>query len=277
MGNLSDWSAVSGVISGSIDLYHLIKEHIPRTSSSEKEVPPTLVSSPVQEEQEQIEPYRTQLGRRHKSLRENILQLNPREMASFYDFEETEKLEKCEAGLEEFPTKAIKKLEDFFFVNPKYLQEEKKPIFQNFRISCTRADCRRLLEQSFHPYFLCSPRFNYDGFAYLVFWKEEGGYWRMVRSDVPCGFRSNGGGANNIYQLIYSMLDLDVDPRWSNFLCLDVSQEEWSNLNKGCWYNKGMRRGYGGTANNEAREIYERWFGEFQAKRMSRNSIFHEH
>jgi hypothetical protein len=274
MGNLSDWSAVSGIISGSIDLFHFVKEHIPRTSSPKKEVPPTLVSLPLEEEQEEGEPYETQLGRHHKFLRKNILKLNPREMANFYGFEKAKQLEECEAGLEEFPTKAIKKLEDFFFINPNYLQEGENLIFQSFT-SYPRADCRRFLEQEFYPYFLCAPSFQKDGLAYLVFWKEDKGYRRMIRSCTEDSFYS-GGSANSICSLIHSMLDLNVDLYRSEISYLNVSEEEWEKLSNLSWYNKGML-GCRGNANNEAREIYERWFGEFQAKRMSRNSIFHEH
>jgi hypothetical protein len=257
MGNLSDWSAVSGIISGSIDLFHFVKEHIPNTSSPEKKVLPTPVSISIQEEQEQIEPYRIQLGRRHKSLRENILQLNPREMASFYDFEETEKLEKCEAGLEEFPTKAMKKLEDFFFVDPKYLQEGGNVIFHSF----FNDKCKRFVNDGFRPYFLCGPNFEADGLAFLIFCKEdEGGYWRMIGSTDHAGFRSSGGGgAHIIYNLIDSMLDPDMSFFRPKTLCLDVSAEEWEKLRNGRWYNKGMRRCCG-TANNEATDIYERRF-----------------
>jgi hypothetical protein len=271
---MENWSALTAIINASRFVIEICEKF--SGSSHEKMIPPTPVSPPVQEEQEQIEPYQTQLGRRHKSLRENILKLNPREMANFYGFEEVEKLEKCEAGLEEFPTKAMKKLEDFFFVDPKYLQEGKNPIFQTFRIGHKRDDCLRLLKQGFHPYFLCSPSFNHDSLAYLVFWKEEGGYWQMIRSNSL--FSSGGGGYDNIHNLIDAMLDLDMDPRESDFFCLNVSKKEWDNLNKRCWYNKEMR-GYYGAANWEAEEIFESWFEAAQTKRMSRNknSIFHEH
>lgn len=280
MGNLSDWSAVSGVISGSIDLYHLIKEHIPRTSSPEKEVPPTPVSPPVQEEQKQVGQYKTQLGPRHKTLREDILDLSPREMADFYGFEETEQLERCEAGLAEFPTEAMKRLEEFFFINPKYLQKGENFIFQPF-INYPRDDCRRFLEQGFEPYFLCDPSFQSfqkDGLAYLVFSKKDEGYWRMIHSNTVDSFYSKGA-ANSICSLINSMLDLNTGLRWSNLLCLNASEEEWEDLSKGHWYNKGMR-GYPGyhnrrTVNHEATEIYERWFRDFRTDLMSRNKKFY--
>jgi hypothetical protein len=266
---MENWSAVSGMI----DVYRIIKEHIPRTSSPEKEALPAPVSLPVQEEQERIELYKTQLGPRHKILRKDILKLNRREMANFYGFKKTEKLERCEAGLDEFPTEAMKKLEKGFFVNPKYLQEGENYIFQTFRIAYTRDDCRSFLERDFRPYFLCGPSFQKDGLAYLVFCKQDEGYWQMVRSSTVGCFHSGSAGASNIRNLINAMLDLNMELEWPN-TALTVSTEEWEKLENLRWYNKGM---HGYLANSEAAEIYERWFREVQAKRMSRNSIFYEH
>jgi hypothetical protein len=265
---MENWSAVSGIISGSIDLFHFVKEHIPRTSSPEKKVLPALISPPVQDEQEPVEKYQVQLGRRHKYLREDILDLDRREMANFYGFKKAEQLEDCEAGLDEFPTEAMKKLEEIFFINPKYLQKGENLIFQSF-ISYPRDDCRRFLEQGFYPYFLCAPSFQKDGLAYLVFWKEDKGYRRMIRSCTEDSFYS-GGSANSICSLIYSMLDLNVDLYRSNISYLNVSEEEWEKLSNLSWYNKGIL-GCRGNANNEARKIYEGWFEAARTELMSRS------
>jgi hypothetical protein len=188
-------------------------------------------------------------------LREKILQLKLREMADFYGFEKVKQLEECEAGLDEFPTKAIERLEEFFFVSPKYLQEGKTPIFQSFFSD----DCQRFVNEGFRPYFLCGPSFQEDqkdGLAYLVFCKEEGGYWRMIRSNVHAGFYSQGGGGHIIKALIDSMLDPDMSFLRPKTLCQDVSAEEWGKLCNGRWYDKGMDEYYR-FANHKATDIFE--------------------
>lgn len=267
---MENWSALTAIINASRFIIEIFEKL--SSSSPEKTIPPTPVSLPVQERQEQVEPYQIGLGRRHRDLREKILQLNLREMANFYDFEEVEKLEKCEAGSEEFPTRAIKKLEKIFFVNPKYLQDGENLIFQSFT-SYPRDDCRRFLEQGFYPYFLCAPSFQKNGLAYLVFWKEDKGCRRMIRSYTLDSFYS-GGSANSICSLINSMLDLNIDLYRSNISYLNVSEEEWEKLSDLSWYNKGIL-GCRGTANNEAREIYERWFEAAQTELRSRNKKFY--
>jgi hypothetical protein len=267
--NMVDWSAVSGMI----DVFRLVKEHLPSTSSPEKKVLPPPISPPVQEEQEkqeQIEPYQAQLGQRHKYLRKKILQLNPREMSDFYGFEKVKQLEDCEAGLDEFPTKAIKRLEEFFFVSPKYLQEGNNVIFQSFFSD----NCQRFVDEEFRSYFLCGPSFQEgqkDGLAYLVFCKEEGGYWRIIRSNVHAGFYSQGGGGHIIKALIDSMLNPDMSFCRPKTLCLDVSAEEWEKLCTCRWYNKGMH--ISGLANYKATDIYEHRFLRAQIRAQNRADV----
>lgn len=261
-----DWSAVSAVT----DLYQTAKEIFCSISFRKQEVRTT---PPIPILEQQIERYQEILGKRHKHLRENILHLNSRQMSDFYGFEKVSYLEDCEAGLDEFPTESIKRLVQVFFVRPEYLQEGITPIFQSFDIISTRDDCRRLLEQEFKPYFLCSPTFEENGYVYLVFWKQDEGYWRMIQSNTVGSFYSSGGGAQNIFNLIYSMLDLNLSPDWMNISFLNVDSSEWKELSKGCWYNKGMSR-YLGAANHQAREIFESWFNNAQERRKSSSISF---
>ena len=254
-----DWNTVSGVA----NLYRLVKEIFQDTSSYTQESQNAIDVPPVKEPKER---YQVTLGRRHKLLRESILDLNPREMSDFYGFEKVSFLEDCEAGLDEFPTDSIKRLVEVFFIRPKYLQESQSPIFQNFNIISTQEDCIQLLSQEYNPYFLCGPNFSHDGEAYLVFWKQEQEYWRMIRSNARGGFYSLGGGAKNVHNLIDAMLDLSIDPHWSNISFLNVGSEEWEKLKEGCWYNKEMR-GYSGAANHEARDIFEDWYKSHQQRR----------
>lgn len=256
-----DWSAVSAVT----DLYQTGKE-ILRSISSRKQEVHNIPPIPIIEQQ--TERYQEILGKRHKFLRENILYLNPRQMSDFYGFEKVSYLEDCEAGLDEFPTESIKRLVQIFFIRPEYLQEGITPIFQSFDIISTRDDCRHFLEQEFKPYFLCSPTFEEDGYVYLVFCKQDEGYWRMIKSNTVGSFYSSGGGAQNIFNLIYAILDLNLNPDWLHISLLNVDPLEWEKLSKGCWYNKNMS-GYAGAANYKARDIFKSWFNNAQESRRS--------
>lgn len=240
-----------------------MKDIFRNTSSRKQEVSNTLTIPLIEQ---QTERYQAALGRRHKFLRENVLHLNPRQISDFYGFEKVSYLEDCEAGLDELPTECIKRLVQVFFIRPEYLQENITPIFQSFDIISTRNDCRCLLEQEFNPYFLCSPNFNEDGFTYLVFWKEDEGYWRMIKSNTVGGFYSSGGGAQNIFNLIYAMLDLNLSSDWLHISCLNVGSFEWKNLEEGCWYNNKMS-GYVRAANYKAQDIFESWFKKAQENR----------
>lgn len=85
-----DWSTVSGVA----DQYLLVKDIFRSTRSRKAQTSPMLTTPPPQE---QVERYKTELGRRSKFLREDILKLNPRQMADFCGFEKTDYLHDCEA------------------------------------------------------------------------------------------------------------------------------------------------------------------------------------
>ena len=187
-----EWAAVSAIATG-VRTVHEIFRDIP---SKDRTPPPELIAlppdPPSSAPQLQPERYQVALGRRHKFLRENILKLNPREMADLYGFERVAYLEDCEAGLDEFSTEAMKRLVQVFFVSPKYLQGEYSVSFLSFRIS-TKEDCHRFLEEGFTPYFLCCPDFHKDGLVYLVFTKLDEGYWRMITANNLGSFYSTGG------------------------------------------------------------------------------------
>jgi hypothetical protein len=215
------------------------------------------ITSTIPSTEKESDSYQVILGKRHKYLREEVLQLNPRQMSNFYGFEKVSYLEDCEAGLDEFPTESIKRLEETFFISPEYLQEGSPFIFKSFDIIGTK-DTLRFLEEGFDPHFLCSPTFEEDGEAFIVFQKEDLGYWRMIKSNTICGFYSSGGGLNNILNLINAMLELDLARTWSNILFMNVRMDEWGKLCSLCWYQKG-RLGYSSdkTRNIKARNIFE--------------------
>jgi hypothetical protein len=229
--------------------------------------------------QEELERYQAALGKRHKHLRENFLKLNLREMSDFYGFTKVSDLEDYEAGLDEFPYESLKKLEDFFFVRPEYLQEGGNSIFKNFKIISNTEDCRYFLEQDFHPCFLCDPNFSEIGHAYLVFRKKEGKFWRKISSETVGGFFSSGGGRNNIYNFIVPFLDKVIGNRMIQHLdisfliygldisFLNVQEEEWKSLNRGYWYLQGSCLG---AANHEAKDIFKEWCHSYLTNQKQR-------
>jgi hypothetical protein len=232
------------------------------------------------------ERYQAALGKRHKHLRENFLKLNLREMSDFYGFTKVSDLEDYEAGLDEFPYESLKKLEDFFFVRPEYLEKGGDSIFRKFKIISNTDDCRYFLEQDFHPCFLCDPDFSKTGSAYLVFCKKEGKFWRKISSEAKGGFFSSGGGRSNIYNFIVPFLNKFIDKK--KIQCLDVSsmihrldisflniqEEEWKSLNWGYWYLQG---GYAEGANHEAEDIFKVWCHRYltnqKQKLMNENNV----
>jgi hypothetical protein len=183
-------------------------------------IPPSIFEVHPQQEK-QLERYQAALGKRHKHLRENILKLNLREMSDFYGFVKTSDLEDYEAGLDEFPAASIKKLEDFFFIRSEYLQEGGDSIFKKFDIVSSTRDCKDFLEQDFTPSFLCDPNFKNTGYAYLVFFKKENEYWRVISSNAVGGFFSSGGGRNNAYNFIEPFLERSIDLRLIRYSELD--------------------------------------------------------
>ncbi len=214
-------------------------------------------------EQQNNEPYRVGLGKRHRFLREEILKLNTAEMSRFYGFKNVTCLENCESGSDEFSFESINRLTQFFFISSKYLEEDQKeyptPIFEPFDITCS-TDNRFLLKQGFKPYILCSPNFDQDGFfgfgqAYIIFWKEEKGYYRMRKSNNCCHFYSpSSGGGRNLYNLIDAILEFDLTRTGQYTSCLTTHSDEWEKLERGCWYNQPL---FSGVINYEASKIFE--------------------
>jgi hypothetical protein len=263
------WSiatTIATIVSGITDFYQFTRNIFQRSSSQDDRVlvslqfPPNETSMPKLQER-----YQVLLGRRHKFLREEILKINPREMADFYGFEKVSYLEDCEDGLDEFPTTSLEKLEKFFFVNPKYFQEGDEQIFNTFDIICTSEDCRYYLEEGFKSYFLCDPDFKRYGFAYLIFLKKDRSYYRIICSNTWGSFYSSGGGYHNIANLIRAMLDLNISLTYVSFSSVD--EREWKLLEKNCWYVPSRFYSYRGDDTWEAQDIFERWYKEIEKVR----------
>lgn len=215
------------------------------------------------------ERYQVKVGKRHKFLREEILNLNPREMSDFYGFEKVSFLEDCESGVDEFPRDSIGKLIETFFIEPKYIQEGRYSIFKQFDVVSSKNDCQKFLADGFHPQFLCDPDFQKTGFVHLVFYKKDQEIWRTISSNADGSFQSNGGGAWNIYHFIYAILDVGYG---SYISFVNVSAEEWKKLDNASWNNKGML-GYSGKANHQAVDMFNEWV-EIARKSLEKRTRF---
>ncbi len=252
-----EWSAISALTA----VLRLIKDSIPK-----KEQPKESPEEPqpnTMESEEHNESYRERLGHRHKYLRTEILKLNPREMADFYEFEKVAELEGYESGNDEFPRSSMKRLEEFFFVRREYIEEERLPIFDSFPLCYTREGCRALLSQGFEPYILTAPSPRDSLFCYVLFHKSENNLERMIISNVVSSFSSSGGGRMNIENLIGAMEELGLDS--CHVSILQERSQNWSLLESGNYYNKGMI-GFGGAADHECEDIYWQWVSEFRNK-----------
>lgn len=266
-------AAIAAIVSALIDLYQFGEKIFRNNLFRNSEVP---TSPLVLINEQQTESYQKTLGKRHKALRD-ILGLSLREISNLYGLEKTLELQAYENGLDELPSKFIEKLIQVFFVNPEFIQEGKEPIFRTFDIYYKQDDCRYYLEQDFNPCFLCIPNFDEYGYAYLVFWKEDKGYQRiislkdkgyrrMIAAAYESGFDSLTGDGHGISKFINAMLDLNLSPDLLYISFLNIGSDEWEKLSNGCWYNKNMG-GYVGSVNCKAQDIFESLFKNAQQKR----------
>jgi len=272
---MDNW--LSALLSGLGALYQPTKDLFHSISSRNQEVSTRLPAHPIEQQTEQH--YQEILGQRHKDLREDILGLSLREMSNLYGLEKASYLKAYEDGADELPNEFIEKLVQIFFVSPEYIQEGINPVFRTFDNYNGRNDCLDYLEQNFKPYFLCSPSFEEDGYAYLVFWKEDKGYQRIISSDdkgyrriiradyISC-FHSNNGGAISIHNFIEAMLDLNLNPDWLYISFLNVSSDEWQKLSECRWYEQKLLGG-SGEVNSKARDIFEKCFKKVQEERSN--------
>lgn len=205
--------------------------------------------------------YSIELGKRHRHLREKVLQLNPRRMADFYGFEKVAQLEACESGDDEFPTTAINKLREFFFVSREYLEGEYQQVFDSFNIAFAD-DSKKYLAEGFHPYLLCLNEERDMLWCWPVFHKEEDGFDRIITAE-GCGyFASSGGGKSNIMAFIEAV-------HHHGFSAFDVSVQRadrqlWNELEDRKYYHKSMGGGLRGP-DQEAQDCFIAWFEEFKA------------
>ena len=221
-----------------------------------------IVSETVQKE----DSYAELLGKRHKHLRENYLELNPRKMADFYGYEKVAELETYEDGKDEFPLESIAKLEQTFFINSKYLEEGDPVIFQPFRLC--HDEVRKLLQEGFSPCFLCYNTEPYHLYTYPVFYKQEENYSRTVVANLLSDFNSGGGGRKNIEIIRTEMVKQGME--YLDASIVKVNESTWKALDKGRFYSKYMYFGLG--IDEDCCDIFEEWYRQEEYKFLGLDS-----
>ncbi len=200
--------------------------------------------------------YRITLGERHWLLREKFLKFNLRQMAIFYGIERVSDLESYERGDEELPLKLLNKLTDFFFINWEYFDGESNTVFRTFDLNSERPF--QLIKDGFKPCFLSSSEERENLLVYSIFQKIEQGYRRIIQSNLVGSFGSSGGGANNIYRIIYAMLRNGMSAEDVKFY--QVSSAVWQLLGSASFYSRDMNFGSGFSADEEAAKYFFQWF-----------------
>ncbi|MBI3600367.1 MAG: hypothetical protein HY097_06965 [Nitrospinae bacterium] len=254
-----DWSAINALT----NIWRLVRDILKDSSlQREQERGETVILQTSSTPTPEIitSSYQAELGTRHKHLREQVLELNPREMADFYGYEKVAELEKYERGDDEFPTSSIRKLVEVFFINPNFLQEGSKAIFKSFSL-CGSEDCEKFLDLGFKPYILCRGDDRSWLSCYIVFHKNDEGYHRVIVSDRIGSFKSTHGGKNNILNLIYPMISRGEN--WSFADIFRVDNQAWQSLEERTFYRKGM---YGWTTDAECDDIFQEWYKDCKAK-----------
>jgi len=202
-----------------------------------------------------IPPFRVFLGKQHKLLRENYLNLTVREMADFYGFEKASILEACEAGENELPRICVDSLATFFFVNKDFLEKGGVIVFQTVYVFGKQL--QDLLDDNFKPFFLVKTKPRNGLYAYPILHKIDNGFSRVVALNLS-SFHSDGGGRHNVENIIRKMIKKGIDSNQTSVI--QVSQEVWNKLENDTFYSKDPSSlGY---IDYECQDIFSEWYSE---------------
>lgn len=178
--------------------------------------------------------YRKGLGQRHRFLREEILQIDPRRMADFYEYECVEELESYEYGEREFPAVSLAHLRKMFFVNDSFLRGVSSRVFTNLYMENEEAICG-LFDEGFKLHFLCCPTRRRDLLTYPYLHKIQYGFSRSVKAHRLSSFSpASGGGAVNIYDVLHLMVCRGMPP--DDVRILMVPERTWGRLEHGSFH-----------------------------------------
>lgn len=233
------------------------------TKYADERATPETVDQPLIDREPQQNPpysadnYAKSVGSRLKSLREHVLQLSLREMAEFLDIYVISTLERYEAGEEEYPLSLIKKIEEFFRINPRYVESGEGTIFLHFELS--QESVSTFTRSGYTPILACCPSERDDLLCYQAFEKTTNGLTQLAYADLYGSFSSSGGGKSNIEYLINALLDENKSP--SSVRIVRITSKEWQATSDGSYYSKNPYF-RAGSADWECMDIFDAWFNE---------------
>lgn len=238
-------------------------KHVSKKTSIEKNIiAPLEVEAPQSPTMPIPDSYSKSVGTRLKFLREQVLLLSLREMAEFLGIEVISTLEIYERGEAEYPLPLIKKIEEFFRINPRYIEKGETPIFLHFQLSPKSVN--KFLQAGYTPILACCPNEMGDLYCYQVFEKTTNGYTQIAYTNLPGSFSSSGGGKSNIGYLISALLDAGKSP--SAVKIVRVTAEEWQATSNGSYYSKPPYFHSGGL-DWKCMDIFDSWFEEYAKSR----------
>ena len=174
-------------------------------------------------------------------------------MVEFYNLNNVTQLEEYEEGINELPLSYLKKLEDFFFLNSKYLETGKEPLFNTEHLHSTTIE--KYLDIGFSPIIACNPSNRSNLFCYILLEKKEKGFQRILKFDLLSSFASNGGGQLNIFALIHAILNKSIDAYQVRIL--QANQHIWNEIENNSYYDK---EAFIGQSDWECRDIFTEWY-----------------
>lgn len=237
-------------------------------SQTHKEVPLTAPETVSSVSPSQLpERYSTTAGARLKFLREEVLKLSLREMAEFLGIDVISRLEQYESGEDEYPLYFVKKIEEFFRINQRYVETGEGAIFSYFILS--QESVSSFITAGYTPILACCPSQRNDLFCYQVFEKVTDGYTQIAFTDRYGSFASSGGGKMNIGYLITALLDAGKTP--TAVRILKATEGEWEAISNGSYYSKDPFRRFG-CADWECIDIFDSWFKEYKKSRERWNT-----
>ncbi len=206
--------------------------------------------------------YAKRVGKSHKFLRTEVLQLTEREMIDFYKLKTVTELEKFENGEIEIPPEYLKKLENFFFINKNYFDNENlinENIFTPYNLN--QQVFEKFFKDGFSPIIACLPIEKNEMLIHIVLHKKENGFTRCIISDRWSSFASDGGGKMNIIELIITMKVFNIDK--NKIRIINIKEADYKQMSNGTFYQRNLFNNYFGSANNKCVDIFNSWFEQY--------------
>lgn len=201
--------------------------------------------------------YAQEVGGRVRFIRESLLGFSMRQMCEKLGIESVTQLEKYEAGTEEIPIHITRQIEQEYDVDPAYLDGKTSAVFRRF---ATNKDTMiEYLRRGFTPVITTIPRplgVTEKLYSYITFEKPEIDFTRHAVGMLLCSFSSQGGGRGNLHELIYAMLDLDMNP--FSVWVVEATWYSWEAIENGTYSSETSAR-IGRKADLDCQDIWAEW------------------